>query len=101
MKAFGAEVSGCRILWIVLWGVSSRIIGQGVSGTVSPSGAASAVGNSNGITVIWMAVCRAAAARDRSGNRMGVSDAGKINYEGPRLVKMAASALTEWHVAAA
>jgi len=32
--------------------VNSRIIGQGVSGTVSPSGAASAVGNSNGITVI-------------------------------------------------
>jgi hypothetical protein len=35
-----------------------------------------AVGNSNGITVIWMAVCRAAAARDRSGNRMGVSGGG-------------------------
>jgi len=32
--------------------VSSGIIGQGFSGTVSPRGAASAVGNSNGITVI-------------------------------------------------
>jgi hypothetical protein len=32
--------------------MSGRIIGQGVSDTVSPSGAASAVGNSNGITVI-------------------------------------------------
>jgi hypothetical protein len=31
---------------------SGRIIGQGVSGHVSPNGAASAVGNANGITVI-------------------------------------------------
>ena len=56
------------------------------------------MGNSNGITVIRMAVCGAAATRDRSGNRMGVSGAGRINYEG---VKMASSALTERHVAAA
>ena len=36
-----------------------------------------------------MAVCRAAAARDRSGNRTGVSGAGlqlRINYKRPRLV---------------
>src|SRR5258707_14686976 len=36
-----------------------------------------------------MAVCRAAAARDRSGNQTGVSGAGlqlRINYERPRLV---------------
>jgi hypothetical protein len=31
---------------------SGKIIGQGVSGTVSPSGAANAVGNANGITII-------------------------------------------------
>jgi hypothetical protein len=31
---------------------SGRIIGQGVSGRVSPNGSASAVGNANGITVI-------------------------------------------------
>jgi len=31
---------------------SGRIIGEGVTGTVSPSGAASAVGKSNGITII-------------------------------------------------
>ena len=31
---------------------SGSIVGQGVSGTVSPSGAASAVGNASGITII-------------------------------------------------
>jgi hypothetical protein len=31
---------------------SGRIIGEGVTGTVSPSGAANAVGKSNGITII-------------------------------------------------
>ena len=72
----------------------------GTNRSSSNTSCSSAVGNSNGITVIRMAVCRAAATRDRSGNRMGVSGAGRINYEGPRLVKMASSALAEWHVAA-
>ena len=46
----GTSCSGSSTTAVVV--SSGRIIGQGVSGRVSPSGAASAVGNTNGITVI-------------------------------------------------
>jgi hypothetical protein len=46
----GTTCSGSTTTSVVV--SSGRIIGQGVSGQVSPSGAASAVGNANGITVI-------------------------------------------------
>ncbi len=48
--AVGTTCSGGSTTAVVV--SSGRIIGQGVSGTVSPSGAASAVGNSNGVTII-------------------------------------------------
>jgi hypothetical protein len=46
----GTTCSGSSTTAVVV--SSGRIIGQGVSGQVSPSGAASAVGNANGIAVI-------------------------------------------------
>ena len=46
----GTTCSGSSTTAVVV--SSGRIIGQGVSGHVSPSGAASAIGNANGITVI-------------------------------------------------
>jgi hypothetical protein len=46
----GTSCSGSSTSAVVI--SSGRIIGQGVSGHVSPSGAASAVGNANGVTVI-------------------------------------------------
>jgi hypothetical protein len=50
VASVGTNCSGGSTTAVVV--SSGRIIGQGVSGTVSPSGAASAVGNSNGIRVI-------------------------------------------------
>lgn len=48
--AVGTTCSGGSTSAVVV--SSGKIIGQGVRGTVSPSGAASAVGNSNGVTII-------------------------------------------------
>jgi hypothetical protein len=46
----GTNCSGGSTTAVVV--SSGRIIGRGSSGTVSPSGAVSAVGNSNGVTII-------------------------------------------------
>jgi hypothetical protein len=95
MKTFGAEVSGCRILWVVLWGCEQRyIIGQPwaraeqLAPWAIPTASPSSGWPSVGLQQLGI------------GKRMGVAGAGRINYEGPRLVKMASSTLTEWQVAA-
>ncbi|WP_454629069.1 hypothetical protein [Bradyrhizobium cenepequi] len=48
--SIGTTCSGGSTTAVVV--SSGKIIGQGVSGSVSPSGAVSAVGNANGVTVI-------------------------------------------------